>query len=264
MMSYKVACVLSVLTAIVLCGCSEDKRYSSIYTKEVQVEDVTAPPSAMEVDLVEDLSAKRAEYVKAIKMLESYYQQTGNYRKGMWAKRELELLGQAPQYTYVAAGQVAKVNLRAIDSIEAADQLYAEADDLYGTARLLALIGDKPKLRQALSLFNQLISDYPTSDKIDDAAYKAGLIYQSFNDEKLAATYYQRAFQWDSETPYPARFKAAYLMDKKLGMKDKALELYKESLAKENLYDSNIDYVNMRIKDLTTSKEISEAKTELK
>jgi tetratricopeptide (TPR) repeat protein len=264
MMIYKATCLLSLLAAVIFSGCSEDKRYSSIYTTDVQVEDVTAPASATEMDLVEDLSAKRQEYVNAIKTLESYYSQTGNYKKGNWAKRELELLGQSPQYTYVAAGQAADADLRAVDSIPEADELYARADDFYGTARLLALIGDKPKLRRALSMFNQLISDYPTSDKIDDAAYKAATIYQSFGDERLAATYFQRAFQWDPQTPYPARFKAALLMDKKLGMKARALELYRESLEKENLYESNRETANMRIKELTSSKEISRTRKEIK
>lgn len=263
-MSYKVACLIFVAAAVMFCGCSENKKYNSIYTTNVEVGDVTAPASAMEVDLVEDLSAKRAEYVKAVKVLESYYQRTGDHQKGLWANRELELLGQAPQYTYVAAGQIANKNLRAIDSIEAADELYAQADSLYGKARFLALVGDKPKLRQALSMFNEVISTYPTSDKIDDAAYKAGIIYQSFSDYKLATTYYQRAYEWNPNTPYPARFKAAYLMDKKLGMNTKALELYKASIQLESAYGANVDYANMRIKSLTNSKEVSQAKSEIK
>jgi tetratricopeptide (TPR) repeat protein len=263
MMSNKVVCLIALTAAFILCGCSEEKRYNSIYTTDVTVEDVTAPASATEVDLVEDLAAKREAYVTAVKTLESYYRQSGNYRKGTWAKRELEMLGQAPQYTYVAAGQAAKETLRAYDSIPAADELYARADDLYGMPGLQALV-DKPKLRKTLSLFNELIEKYPTSDKIDDAAFKAARIYESFGDEKLAATYYQRAYQWDPQTPYPARFKAAYLMDKKLGMKAKALELYRESMEKEKLYDSNREFAEMRIRDLTTSSEISEAKNELK
>lgn len=264
MMSYKAVCLICASLALMLCGCSEDTRYNSIYTTNVEVPDVTAPPSAMEVDLVEDLSAKREEYVTSLKTLQSYYQQTGNHRKSLWTKRELELLGQAPQYTYIPAGQIVSENLAAIDTIPAADELYAQADDLYMTARLLALIGDKPKLRQALSKFNEIINKYPTSDKIDDCAYKAGIIYQTFGDYKLAATYFQRAFQWDPATPYPARFKAAYLMDRYLGMKTKALELYEYAVENEGKYDANVEYANDRIRYLSNSEEVRKARGELK
>ncbi len=263
MKTYKVMCLLFV-SIIMISGCSEDRKYSSIYTTDVKVADVTAPPTAMEVDLVEDLSAKREEYIRAIKMLRSYYEQTGNYRKGGWAQRELDILGQAPQYMYITVGQVANKNLRATDSIADADELYEQADRLYRGVRLSALIGDRPKLRQALSLFNELIAKYPTSDKIDDAAYKAGVIYELFGDEQLAATYYQRAFQWNADTPYPARFKAALLMDTKLGMKARALELYRESVEKESLFKSNVEHATTRIQELTTTREVLEAKSQIK
>ncbi len=263
-MSYKAACLICVSVAFMLCGCSEDTRYKSIYTTNVKVEDVTAPPTAMEVDLVEDLAGKREQYVASLKVLQSYYQQTGNHRKGLWTKRELELLGQSPQYTYIPAGQIVSENLRAMDMIPAADALYAEADGLYTKARVLALIGDKPKLRQALSKFNELINKYPTSDKIDDCAYKAGIIYQTFGDDKLAVTYYQRAFQWNDQTPYPARFKAAYLMDNTLGMKTRALELYEYSVANEGQYGANIEYSLVRIKELSNTEEVRRARGEIR
>jgi tetratricopeptide (TPR) repeat protein len=250
--------------AIILCGCSEDKRYNSIYTTNISTGDVTVPPSAMEVDLVEDMSAKREEYVVALRALQSYYEQSGNYQKTRWTKRELELLGQAPQYTYIPAGQIVSENLKAVDFIPEADELYARADDLYMKARMLALIGDKPKLRQALSLFNELINKYPTSDKIDDSAYKAGIIYQTFGDDKLAATYYQRAYQWDDQTPYPARFKAAYLMDNVLGMKAMAFELYQYAVQNEGRYGANLDYATTRIKALANTEEVKSARKEVK
>jgi len=264
MMSYKAICVICASMALVLCGCSEDTKYNSIYTTNVNAGNATAGPEAMEVDLVEDLAAKREQYVAAIKVLQSYYEQTGNHRKGMWTKRELELLGQAPQYTYIPAGQIVSESLRASDIIPAADALYAEADDLYVKARMLALIGDKPKLRQALSKFNELINKYPTSDKIDDSAYKAGIIYQTFGDDKLAVTYYERAYQWDDLTPYPARFKAAYLMDKVLGMKTKALELYEYAVANEGQYGANLEYAKERIRILSNTEEVRKARGEVK
>lgn len=255
---------LAIIAAMVLSGCSEDKRYSSIYTTDQQLSgDVVLSPDALEVDLVEDLSAKRASYVESLKKLQSYYEQSGNFRKSEWARRELELFGQSPQYQYITVGQVASENLTAAESIPAADELYTQAERLYSSARVLALVGDKPKLRQALSMFNELISQYPTSDKIDDAAYRAGIIYQAFGDDKLAATYYQRAFQWDSQTPYPARFKAAYLMDQKLGMKTQALELYQYSVENEGNYGANVEFAQARIKALLNTQEVRDARKQI-
>ena len=50
----------------------------------------------------------------------------------------------------------------------------------------------------------------------------------------VALDYYRSTFQWDPETPYPARFKAAYMLDKYLHRYDEALKLYKEALKIES------------------------------
>ena len=71
---------------------------------------------------------------------------------------------------------IAGPNLRAIELLVDADELYEEAEKLYKQANALVVIVDKNKLRLALSKFNEVIGMYPTSDKIDDAAYKAGRI----------------------------------------------------------------------------------------
>ena len=88
----------------------------------------------------------------------------------------------------------------------------------------MIIIANKAKLQQALGLFNQLIQQYPSSDKIDDAAYKGGRIYEYLKNYELAAVYYQRAFQWNEATTNPARFRAAKVMDQKLRMRKEALD----------------------------------------
>ena len=49
-------------------------------------------------------------------------------------------------------------------------------------------------------------------------------------DYKLALLYYQRTYQWDPETSYPARFKAAFILDRQFHQRDEALKLYQEAL----------------------------------
>ena len=100
---------------------------------------------------------------------------------------------------------------------------------------------------------NKVITDYPTSDKIDDAAYRAGQIYEHFKDYQIAAVYYQRTFQWDDNTPYPARFKAAYVLDKHLHMRKEALAVYRLAVLRESRYEGNTEYARKRILQITES-----------
>ena len=113
-----------------------------------------------------------------------------------------------------------------MNSIEDADILYNEGVRLYRQAGGFLIITNEAKLRQSLGVFNQVIQQYPSSDKIDDAAYRAALIYEHLKNYELAAVYYQRTFQWNETTPYPARFRAAKVMDQKLRMRREALVLY--------------------------------------
>lgn len=106
----------------------------------------------------------------------------------------------------------------------------------------------------ALTKYNSLIRQYPNSDKIDDAAYRAAGIYDYFKDYEIALLYYQRAYQWDPDTPYPARFYAASLLDKKLHRRDEALQVYQEAVLREgDRYDEWKMYGERRIKELSSS-----------
>jgi tetratricopeptide (TPR) repeat protein len=103
-------------------------------------------------------------------------------------------------------------------------------------------------------MYTQLIRQYPTSDKIDDAAYQVAEIYESFKNYEIALLYYQRAYQWNPETPHPARFHAAVLLDKRLHRRDEALELYQEAVLHEGgRFDEWKVYGEKRIRELSTS-----------
>jgi TolA-binding protein len=89
--------------------------------------------------------------------------------------------------------------------------------------------------RRAELLFQQILSTYPQSDKIDDAAYQLGDIYESsaYKQYRRAAHYYERCVQWNMNTQYDARLRAARLYDKHLDDRVRAVELYKEVLTHE-------------------------------
>ena len=205
-----------------------------------------------EADYVEHLAATREAYREALVGLADYYASVGNATKLQWANTELKTFDQMVHYRYLQPAEWVPENLTAMNSIEDADLLYDKAISLYRQAGGFLIITNEAKLRQSLGLFNQLIQQYPTSDKIDDAAYRAGLIYEHLKDYQLAAIYFQRAFQWNEATPYPARFRAAKIMDQKLRMRKEALALYKLAVEKESRYAENTEYAKMRIKALST------------
>jgi len=116
---------------------------------------------------------------------------------------------------------------------------------------MMLIVTDEDKLRGALNKFNQLIERFPSSNKIDDAAYRAGRIYEHFRDWDIAAVYYQRCFQWNDVTAYPARFRAAFILDQRLLQRTEALTLYQLAVDREARYTKNTEFAQKRILELT-------------
>jgi len=85
------------------------------------------------------------------------------------AKKELNGLNSMPQYDYIIEATMAPSSLKPSKSLSDADALYAEAVRLEEQASPLKIVKDKGLLRMALDKYNELISKYPSSDKIDDA-----------------------------------------------------------------------------------------------
>jgi tetratricopeptide (TPR) repeat protein len=189
-----------------------------------------------EADLVEQMAVSRQAYRQGLQLLVTYYTRAGNNMKLQWAKKELGALDTMEKYFYIVLpGDVG--NLKPVASIPAADDLYYEGEEFEKKAGPLPLLKDENSLRLALQRYNQLIQQYPTSDKIDDAAYKGGVIYEYFQDYSIALLYYQRAFEWDPDTIYPARFRAARVLDQNLHRNAEALKLYQEAVKTEGRFD---------------------------
>ncbi len=210
---------------------------------------------ASESDIVEQIAVNRQAYRQGLGLLIDYYRRMGNNRKLGWAEKEMKALDAIPQYKYIIDAEVAGSNLRASTSIPEADVLYMDAVELHNQGDRVPLIKDTELLRLALDKYNQLIRKYPSSDKIDDAAYKAGQIYEYFRDYTIALTYYTRAYEWDAATIYPTRFKAAYILDKRLHRRNEALQLYQEAIKKEARYEEWREFAENRIRELTGTQE---------
>lgn len=252
--------LIAVVTAMLFAaGCQDIRRqHAHLLVEPAPIEAAQQGflmPGAREADYVERVAAARQAYREALESLIAYYKSVGNYTKGPWAQNELRTFNQMVHYTYLAPAETAPANLQARDVIDEAEQLYAKAMELFREGGGGLLIVDEAKLRESLKYFNQLIAEYLTSTRIDDAAYRAGQIYEYLKNYELAAVYYQRAFQWDPNTPYPARYRAATILDQKLKMRPEALALYQLAIEHESRYTDYVENAKRRIAELTGAEE---------
>jgi len=210
--------------------------------------------STDEIDLVEQVATHRGAYRRSLQLLTQHYTVVGDNKKLNWAEEELRALDRMPQYRYIIDAEVLPADLKAGTRIPAADELYLDAVETQRQAEPIGILKDEEMLRVALDKYAQLIRQHPSSDKIDDAAYRSAGIYEYFKDYEIALLYYKRAYQWDSDTPYPTRFHAAVLLDKRLHRRDEALELYQEAVLREGSnYADWKTYGEKRIRELSSS-----------
>jgi len=254
-MSRLIRIALILLGMMVFVGCvgvKDDPRFRADPAEvSAVISDGFFVPDATAIDIIEQIAVNRSAYRAGLERLLEYYNAGGDGLRGGWADRELKALLLVPQYRYVMPAESAAMGLRATDTIAEADELYAEAMKFYNEAGGLLIILNDDKLRMALGKFNDIIARYPSSDKIDESAYRAGKIYEHFGDYEIAAVYYQRAFQWDEQTAFPARYKAAYILDQRLHMRKEALVLYQLACEKESMYTNNVEFAKQRILRMT-------------
>lgn len=255
----------TILTAVlivllnVLVGCKAvDSGRSQLVPAQIGSAPIIKAATGSEADIVEQVAVNRQAYQEGLELLVKHYTRTGNNMKWMWAKKELAALDAMPQYKYIIEAEVAGQSLKASTSIPEADNLYNDALQLEKRAKRLVIIKDENRLRLALDKYNQLIRKHPSSDKIDDAAFKAGGIYEYFKDYTIALLYYKRTYQWDAGTIHPARFKAAFVLDRRLHRRAEALKLYQQAVKREGLKKSYKEFAEKRIEELTKSGEGSE------
>ena len=238
----------------VLAGCGGvDKGKGQLKAPRGSTGSTIEVRSAAEADLIEEVAINRQVYQRALEMLATHYEKTGNVMKSRWAQKELDSLTKMAQYDYIIDATVAGPDLKATAYIPEADALYSEAVKLHEDAKKLIVFKDKGLLRLALDKYNEVIRKHPTSDKIDDAAFNAGEIYEYFKDYSIAVVYFQRTFQWNAAAPYPARFRAASILDRHLYDGVAALELYEQGLeleAKDGLYPAWKEFAERRVAEL--------------
>jgi len=185
------------------------------------------PPPPNDLPLVERVLKARREYLEALEELRAHYIKYSDLERQKWVEEEMMGFHRVPKRAYRLDLDVPPPTLKPEYNIPEANELYRKAMAYKGRS-VLGTSDDN--LRRAEILLQQLLTDYPQSDKIDDAAYQLGQIYESrvFKQYRRAASYYERCFQWNPNTETDARLRAAELYDKVLQDRAKALQLYRE------------------------------------
>jgi TolA-binding protein len=182
---------------------------------------------ASDIELVERLLAARRDYQTMLEQLRGYYIRANDVERARWAEDELRQYHRINKQAYRLELDVPPPTLQAAYNIREANDLYRRGMAYKDKGWGMDYIDNQ---RRAEILFQQILSNYPTSDKIDDAAYQLGDIYESkaCRQYRRAAAYFERCVQWNPNTQFDARLRAARLYDKMLNERAHAIELYKD------------------------------------
>lgn len=210
---------------------------------------------AREVDLVEALVSYRSQYQRTLRDLHDFYRSHGYTTKQGWAALELQGMRSVKASHYLLDAEVASDSLRPADQIGEADTLFEEGCELMrrGGHDVPGLYR-RDRMIEAAGVFREMIQEYPTSDKIDDAAFLLGKIHDNYlpGQEPIAVRWYERTFTWNPQTSHPARFQAAVVYDYRLHDRDRALELYQAAVLQESGHGGNVRFATRRIDELTS------------
>ena len=252
--------VIMLLAAIMISGCGNPTPKEVQESKEPEYVEMAGDPlklieddavRANEVQLVEQMVSYRSNYLEQLQKLGKFYDRQGNQMKAVWVKKELDALAKIDMRPYIVIAEITGPDLVASEAVAEADRIYMEAveqiTDSRGVFRnMKGLIAAKDKLEV-------LIATYPTSDKIDDAAWQIAEIYNhDLEDYYVAMFYYQRVWQWDGDNPYSARFEVAKIYDEQFHNYTRACEFYEMAIQLEPAYTANITYAKNRIKSINS------------
>jgi len=211
-----------------------------------------APGKRSDFELVERVLAARRDYQASLEQLRNHYQTSGDMERARWAEEEIRQYHRVPKQAYSLELDVPPPTLQASQNIYDANELFRRAmtfkDKGWGNDYV-------DNQRRAEILLQQLLTNYPQSDKIGDAAYQLGDLYEgrSYKQYRRAAQYYERAFQWNTNTNSDARLRAARIYDRQLTERSKAIELYRLVVAHET-DPKRLHEAQKRLAELTANK----------
>jgi TolA-binding protein len=206
-----------------------------------------------DLDLVQKLLNARREYQKTLETLRIHYQQTNDTEKMRWAEEELRQYHRTPHQAFNLELDVPPPNLTGNQHSAEANTLFTWALKYKDKGIGVEYIDNQ---RRAELVFQEILTKYPHSDKISDAAFMLGDIYESkpYRMYYRAVEYYHRCYQWNSRTTHEARLRAARIYDKQLNNRTKALEMYREVKQYDVIDPRRIQEADRRIAELSATK----------
>ena len=209
------------------------------------------PNGAGDSEAVERVLAARKEYQASLVALYQTYEKTGDRGRMKWAEDELKAFHTMMKPSYrLDINDVPPATLEAKTNIKEANLLYVEAmkykDKGSGSDYTL-------NQRRAEILLQEILQKYPTSDKIADVGYQLGDLYESraFKQYDRAAAYFERSYQWRKGTRTDAIMRSAYIYDRLLNERTKAIELYREEIANDT-EPARLKEAEKRLAELTS------------
>jgi tetratricopeptide (TPR) repeat protein len=205
-----------------------------------------------DLELFQRLLAARKDYQKSLENIRLHYLKVGDVEKAKWAEEELRQYHRIPKQAFIIDVVVPPPNLQGHTNVPEANKMLTWA---IGTFKDKGWNTDYvDNQRRAEILLTDLLTKYPQSDKISDAAFHLGDIYESkaYKQYRLAAVYYERCFQWNPKTHHEARLRAARLYDFEVKDRTRAIELYKEITTHET-DPKRIQEANKRLGELSAA-----------
>jgi TolA-binding protein len=186
-----------------------------------------AATNTADIELVERLNAARRDYQVTLQQLRAHYISIGDVERARWAEDELKQFHRISKQAYRLELDVPPPTLRPAYNIPEANELFREAMKYKDKGWNTEYTDNQ---RRAELLLQQILTSYPQSDKIGDAAYQLGDLYESkaYKQYRRAAHYFERSFQWNPTSQLDARMRAARIYDKYLMDRNRAAELYRE------------------------------------
>lgn len=182
--------------------------------------------------MVKQLLESRNRYQSTLEGLRAHYIKVGDVERARWAETELRAWHRIPKHAFRLDMVVPAKSLKPLHNIPEANDLYRRAIAFKGQGWGNDALDNQ---KRAELLLLRLLAYYPESDKISDAAYQLGDIYENrpYRQYRRAALYFERVYHWDSNTQWDARLRAARIYDLKLSERDRAKELYRLVLKHE-------------------------------
>src|SRR5437868_4710339 len=207
-----------------------------------------------DIELVEKLLVARRDYQRTLELLRAHYIQTGDWERSKWAEDELLEYHRMNHQAYRLDLDVPPPTLQASVNVPEANKLIMKAKQY--REKTLTFGSDYIDNQRRIELvLQQLLTQYLQSNKIGEAAYLLGDLYEgrAYKQYRRAALYFERCAEWDPTTQLDARLRAARIYDKHLPERGKAIELY-QKVQSHDTDPKRTQEAEKRLKDLRGGK----------